>query len=288
MSLPVSVYLALSEPSQPGVSVAPLAPSPLDVTLDFEHKIDQRLLLSGSGSLTLSLGTLGPSGAQYKLLLIYQEFSSTGDPVTVTFNGASAGARSIPPGGFILECLPVAQDTPAITIAYTQDASIVVVARGLPKKESAAMDFDPISLLTALVSGSGGGLLSTVFKRAGDIKTLKMSIGTLRAELAAVDKELQQLSALAARLDELNKRVAALELTDKIDDQVGGRIQSIADTYGRRGEAYVVQRLDSLERDVAQLRSLVDSTIVESTTGWSSARDALTRIEQLLSADKRR
>lgn len=130
MAAPLQLTADLFAPVPSSVPAQHVPPFPLLLSTSFEHEHRDRLVLTGTGSRTLSLGTLAPSGADYKLLVVMQEYADTADVLTVTVNEASAGALLVAPGGFIIVANPVAQVTPDIGIIWTADAVVRVYAYG--------------------------------------------------------------------------------------------------------------------------------------------------------------
>ena len=124
-SSPLLVSLSLQQPVGPGL---PLTPFPVEQALSFTQRVETDLAFSGTGTHTLSLGTL--ESGTFKVLYVSQDDDVEGEVVTLTFNGAAAGMLSIPPGGYVLLSLPVAQTTPSIEIAYTTSAVVRVRAYG--------------------------------------------------------------------------------------------------------------------------------------------------------------
>jgi hypothetical protein len=130
MAAPLQLTADLFAPVPSSVPAQHVPPFPLLLSASFEHEHRDRLLFTGSSGRSISLGTMAPGGADFKLLVIYQEYTDIAEAITVTLNEASAGAFTIAPGGFIIVANPVAQTTPDIGVIWTADAVVRVYAYG--------------------------------------------------------------------------------------------------------------------------------------------------------------
>lgn len=125
------VETSLFAPVAAGDPAVAIPPLPLKITGSYTPKQHTELSISAAGSVDVDLGSMGPSGSDIKVLLVYQRRKTGAEPLTVTFNAASAGALTVAPGGFILWANDTAQGCPAVTVAATAAAEVVVIALGL-------------------------------------------------------------------------------------------------------------------------------------------------------------
>jgi hypothetical protein len=130
MSSPFQVELDLYAPTTQGEPPVSVPPLPLVLEGTYTPKQQTDLKFSGAGTKTVDLGSLGPSGEDIKLLLIYQRRKTGAQPITVTFNSAAAGALTIGSGGFLLWANDTAQSCPTVGIETTAAAEVVVVGLG--------------------------------------------------------------------------------------------------------------------------------------------------------------
>lgn len=126
MAIPFSLQAILNFPGGPGLPNDPISAS---VSSSFESQAEFRLSLTGSGSHTMDLGTLGAPGV--KGLLVMVESSTTAAPVTVLLNGSVTGGTEISPGGFLLvgNPSPVAGIT-GVELVHTTAVTVRVWALG--------------------------------------------------------------------------------------------------------------------------------------------------------------
>lgn len=126
MSSPVSISGKTS--FSPGRG-APVVDLPFGAALQYDSKADDELVLTGSGTRALDLGTVSSAGL--KLLIIELDAASptqggTPEPIFVRLNGAGAtGQEEIAPGGgkALWSPNPVAGIT-AVTIVYSADVRV--------------------------------------------------------------------------------------------------------------------------------------------------------------------
>lgn len=126
MSTSFVLQATLQLPPDDGLPVASIAAS---VSSTFDSKADYELKLTGSGTHTLGLGTLGAPGL--KGLLIAVNPSTTAAPINVRFNAADEGGAEISPGGW-LGCAspnPVTGIT-QVDIVYTTAVTVRIWAVG--------------------------------------------------------------------------------------------------------------------------------------------------------------
>lgn len=123
MSIPFSITATLNLPGGPTL---PNDPIPAAVSSNFDHDSEFRLVLSGSGTKNLDLGTVGSPGL--KGLLIMVEASSTAAPIVVRANAAVTGVE-IAPGGFLAMGSPVpVSGITALSIDYTSSVTVRIWA----------------------------------------------------------------------------------------------------------------------------------------------------------------
>lgn len=127
MASPLKAKLTLDFPPIPGQAVGSL---PFLFTATYTNEAKDVLSLSTPGTTTVTLGAMGPAGAQFSGLLITQDALTDADDVTVTFNDAADGAFVVPPGGFVFIGGPSGQDTPSIKVTNTVAAIVRVFAFG--------------------------------------------------------------------------------------------------------------------------------------------------------------
>lgn len=126
MATPLLVTAQLDDPSPLPVGALPYQRSALAA---YEECASLQLRLSGSGTQTVHLGTL--EGNTIVALFVEQDPSEVGDPISLVLNHATAGALTIPPGGFVLWSLSDSpQTTPTLEITHTTDAIVRVRAYG--------------------------------------------------------------------------------------------------------------------------------------------------------------
>ncbi len=83
----------------PGGPTLPNDPIPAQVSSNFDHQSEGRLVLSGSGTKVVDLGTASSPGL--KCLLVMVESSNIASPVEIRVNGSSTGGVEVSPGGFM-------------------------------------------------------------------------------------------------------------------------------------------------------------------------------------------
>lgn len=120
---PYTMSAAVTLPPDDG---QPVGSRDLVASGQFTHKSEQELNFTGSGSLTVSFGTIPSTGA--KLALVeYPVTTPTDPPVTVTINGADAGIPISRGGGIILSSPdPSGAGITAMTIAHTGAGTVKV------------------------------------------------------------------------------------------------------------------------------------------------------------------
>ena len=92
----------------------------------FEHKVVQKLELSGTGSHTVGFGTVGSPGAKAIFLEYLNNAASGLSPVQLTVNGGS-DTIEVSPGGCFLYCNPTAASgITGMAIAHTSACTIRV------------------------------------------------------------------------------------------------------------------------------------------------------------------
>jgi hypothetical protein len=87
----------------PGAPSLPQDPIPFGIVAQYDHKSEQTLICSGTGSKTVSFGTIPNSGAKCLVLVFEPASLPAGSPaqapITVTLNGGAA--IEVAPGGFV-------------------------------------------------------------------------------------------------------------------------------------------------------------------------------------------
>lgn len=95
MATPFSFSGSLNLPGGPGL---PNDPIPISMSSSFDNEASFRFVLTGSGTKSVNLGTIGSPGI--KGLLIEVEASATAAPVIVKLNGSATGGAEVSAGGF--------------------------------------------------------------------------------------------------------------------------------------------------------------------------------------------
>lgn len=116
----------------PPDSSLPQDPIGFGMSAQFTSKAEYILQLTGSGTKTLDLGTLGSPGAKGYLIKVEATPSVGALPITVRLNGAGApGEEEIAPGGFkaVGNPSPVSGVT-QITIVWQSDCRVSIWVLG--------------------------------------------------------------------------------------------------------------------------------------------------------------
>lgn len=119
MSTPFSVELKVMAPpvaGQPDCSV------PFSFVAAYDHRACYRLEFTGSGTKSLDLGTLGPTGAKLLIITVDADASPAAQPVLVAINSATPGVE-VSPGGFMSVASPKPTAAGALTIGLTHTTS---------------------------------------------------------------------------------------------------------------------------------------------------------------------
>jgi hypothetical protein len=108
----------------------PNATIPVNVTANFDSKVDYELSLTGSATQSVDMGTVIAPGA--KAVLIEVDPDAAASPINVQFNGGGAGGQSeVSPGGFLFMGSPT--PTTGITqidIVHTTNVKVRVRVLG--------------------------------------------------------------------------------------------------------------------------------------------------------------
>jgi hypothetical protein len=127
MGTPFSFNGALNLPGDPSL---PPEPIPFNLSAAFESEVKNRLVLTGSGTKVVSLGTITSSGA--KFIGIKVDTGQGAQAILVQFNGGGApGELEISPGGFIIIANPSPQaGVTELSIVYTSNVTVNIWALG--------------------------------------------------------------------------------------------------------------------------------------------------------------
>jgi hypothetical protein len=123
---PYTLSGTLSFPPDTGQPVVAL---PFSASGNFTSKEEAIFNLTGSGTQSISLGTIPGAGA--KAVMIKVDAGTGLSPVTVKVNGSSTGQIEVSPGGFLVLSNPT--PTSGITqldIVYSSNATVRVTVLG--------------------------------------------------------------------------------------------------------------------------------------------------------------
>ena len=127
MSTPFSFTGALQLPGDKGL---PQDPIPMNMSSNFTSSNEQVLNLTGAGTITIPMGTVGGAGLKGLLIKVDPTTAVSPAPVYAKING-NTGGEEISPGGFMASANPVpTAGITSLTLTWTTDNVVRVWALG--------------------------------------------------------------------------------------------------------------------------------------------------------------